>query len=91
MQAFLQAETKASDTVRKVSEHVKDEPEQDSESLYMHERLVAIEHPAYPAPVRVAISGNSGIGKSTLINAILGLPELCPTVSAPLQYSLDFL
>jgi predicted GTPase len=47
----------------------------------MHERLVAIEHPAYPAPVRIAISGNSGIGKSTLINAILGLLMLCPTVS----------
>jgi len=80
-QAFLQAEKKASDTVRRVSEYVKDEPEQDSESLYMHERLVAIEHPAYPAPVRVAISGNSGIRKSTLINATLGLPTLCPTVS----------
>lgn len=49
-QAFLQAGMKAPDTVRRVSEYVKDEPEQDSESLYMHERLVAIEHPAYPAP-----------------------------------------
>ncbi|KAF3038386.1 hypothetical protein E8E11_002072 [Didymella keratinophila] len=78
-QAFLQAEKKASDTVRRVSEYVKDEPEQDSESLYMHERFVTIRHPAYPATVRVAISRNSGIGKSTLINATLGLPTLCST------------
>lgn len=88
-QAFLQAGMKAPDTVRRVSEYVKDEPEQDSESLYMHERLVAIEHPAYPAPVRVAISGNSGIGKSTLFNATLGLTTLCPTVSDCYRSSID--
>jgi putative protein kinase ArgK-like GTPase of G3E family len=78
--AFAQAETVASATIHKVSMHVADEPDPDSESMYMHERLVAIEHPAYPSPVRVAISGSSGIGKSTMINAIFGFP-LCPTVS----------
>lgn len=81
MHAFTQAEIKAFDTVQKVSQHVADEPEQDSESLYMHERLTAIEKPAYPPPLRIAISGNSGIGKSTMINAILAIPSLCPTVS----------
>ena len=78
--AFTQAETVASATIHKVSMHVADEPDQDSESMYMHERLVAIERPAYPSPVRVAICGSSGIGKSTMINAIFGFP-LCPTVS----------
>ena len=80
MPAFAQAETVASATIHKVSEHVADEPDPDSESTYMHERLVAIERPAYPSPVRIAISGSSGIGKSTMINAIFGFP-LCPTVS----------
>ena len=78
--AFAQAETVASATIHKVSMHVADEPDQDSESMYMHERLVTIERPAYPSPVRVAICGSSDIGKSTMINAIFGFP-LCPTVS----------
>lgn len=87
MPAFAQAECKAYDTVQRVSQHVADEPDQDSESLYMHERVTAIERPAYPPPLRIAISGSSGIGKSTMINAILAVPTLCPTVNRPLLLS----
>jgi uncharacterized protein YmfQ (DUF2313 family) len=50
MSAFHQAETKTLETVQKVSQHVADEPDQESEALYMYERLVAIEKPAYTLP-----------------------------------------
>jgi len=37
--------------------------------------------PLISPPIRIAISGNSGLGKSTMIYVMLGIPTLCPTVS----------
>lgn len=78
--AFAEAERLIRRLVRNVHDHILREEEQDAESAYMAERTISVESPAYSPPYVVGISGNSGIGKSTLINATLGLLSLCPTV-----------
>ncbi|KAH6632985.1 hypothetical protein C7974DRAFT_452112 [Boeremia exigua] len=76
--AFAEAEALIRSLVRNIHGHILKE-EQDSESTYIAERTIAVESPAYSPAYVVGISGNSGIGKSTLINAILGIISLCPT------------
>ena len=78
--AFAKIERLVQLTIRDVHGHILNEEERDAESTYMAERAIAVEEPAYSPAYIVGISGSSGISKSTLINAILGVSSLCPTV-----------
>ncbi|CAO2655790.1 Nn.00g045930.m01.CDS01 [Neocucurbitaria sp. VM-36] len=79
MSEFSEAEGIVTDLVRQVHQCVLQDPDQDAESTYMRERLSGVEKPAYSPPLVIGILGNSGVGKSTLINSILGVDGLCPT------------
>lgn len=77
---FSDAERLVTELVRKVHQSVLQDSEQDAESTYMCERLSAVEKPSYSTPLVMGILGNSGVGKSSLMNAVLGVEGLCPTV-----------
>ncbi|KAF1952573.1 hypothetical protein CC80DRAFT_176931 [Byssothecium circinans] len=71
--AFPKAEKMSMGIVRKLQETVIMSGEEDHESKYMQDCLAQIAAPTNPGLRMLCLSGNCGVGKSSLINAILGV------------------
>jgi hypothetical protein len=67
--------------IQKLRDTILGWPNQNAESRYQLERLHAVRSPEYPPPHMVAHFGDSGVGKSTLNNAVLGDRNLSFKVS----------
>lgn len=70
--------------IRGLQETVLLSGDQDEESNYMKECLAQLAVPAHPKPQVTCLYGNCGVGKSSLINASLGVEgaslKVCPSV-----------
>ncbi|KAK3082167.1 hypothetical protein LTS18_000097 [Coniosporium uncinatum] len=76
---FKDAEAKATELVGSLYGFIRNSQYRDDEIAKLQDELKAIEFPQYPADVRVAVIGNSGVGKSSLINSVLGVDKLIST------------
>ena len=79
--SFQIAESKCVELVGTAIDLLKNSTYQDKTVINLRERLERFRHIKYPEPRKVGIVGDSGVGKSSLINAILDKEGLAACVS----------
>jgi ribosome biogenesis GTPase A len=78
--AFQQAEELTHSIIRGFQEFIATSNYKDDEIKYLLRELEELEHPKYPTALRIGLIGDSGVGKSSLINSLLGVESIAPQV-----------
>ena len=74
--SFLKAERYCSELMKDAANIIKNAEYKDARILQLLEKATNAQHLEYPKPRTVGLMGDSGVGKSSLINCLLDIPDI---------------